>query len=218
MGGRLKGRCVMAIEESELRSVLGEYVQRHPSERESLAPLLDHSEGLARLTSSTHFDGGHLTCGALVVNAARQILVIRHRRYRLWLLPGGHIEQSDESLLATALRELFEETGITAAEVAPSAHLGTRPLDVELHPIPARADQPAHWHADVVFLFVADHPVVRPDTSEVLSYSWYDLKSAPIGRRAHKAGAALRVTATDGSSEVVAQPFPNETPPAMSRA
>ena len=102
--------------------------------------------------------------------------------------------------------------------MTPSAHIGARPLDVELHPISAHAGQPPHWHADVVFLFVADHPKVRPEASEVLSYSWCDLDDAPIGRRARKAADALRAAPPAGPAQVVAQPFPNETPPEMSRA
>ena len=42
-----------------------------------------------------------------------------------------------------ALREAREETGIDGLVFHPSA---PRPLDVDVHPIPARLDEPAHLH------------------------------------------------------------------------
>ena len=37
---------------------------------------------------------------------------IRHKTLDKWLLPGGHIEPEDSSLLGASLRELEEEAGI----------------------------------------------------------------------------------------------------------
>jgi 8-oxo-dGTP pyrophosphatase MutT (NUDIX family) len=43
-------------------------------------------------------------------------------------LPGGHVSEGDETLLATALRELEEEVGLTGADLdGPPRYVGVRP-------------------------------------------------------------------------------------------
>ena len=55
----------------------------------------------------------------------------------------------DPDSLAVARREAEEETGL---QVAP---LGERVFDLDVHEIPARGDDPAHYHFDVRFAFRA---------------------------------------------------------------
>ncbi|WP_257138771.1 NUDIX domain-containing protein [Streptomyces sp. rh34] len=72
------------------------------------------------------------------------------------LLPhGGHSEPSDESLAATALRELNEETGIPPQAVTPWPGYETVPLNLDIHDIDARPGkgEPGHQHFDLQFLF-----------------------------------------------------------------
>ena len=55
-------------------------------------------------------------------------------------------------MIAAALREVAEETGLTQVRLADPR----RPLlDVDVHRIPARATEPAHHHFDVRLLLVA---------------------------------------------------------------
>ena len=96
---------------------------------------------------------GHLTGSAVVVSAAGdQVLLLHHRKLRRWLQPGGHAEAGERSGEAVALREAREETGIEGLTLHPTA---PRPLDVDVHPIPARGDEPAHRHLDLRYLVVA---------------------------------------------------------------
>jgi 8-oxo-dGTP pyrophosphatase MutT (NUDIX family) len=70
-----------------------------------------------------------------------------------------------------ALREAREETGIDGLELHPSA---PRPLDVDVHPIPARGDEPAHRHLDLRYLVIApDDAILRRLAAEARALRWF---------------------------------------------
>ena len=95
---------------------------------------------------------GHITASAILTDPTRSsLLLIWHEKLQRWLQPGGHCEQDDVSLSAAARRELLEETGLPRNECMLATD---KPFDVDVHPIPVRGDEPAHWHYDVRFLFV----------------------------------------------------------------
>jgi len=115
---------------------------------------------------------GHLTGSAWVVDAARsRVLLTHHRKLDKWLQPGGHAD-GDPDLLAVALREAREETGLTRLRpVSPGV------FDVDRHWIPARGDTPGHWHLDLRFLIEAD-----PAEELVVSDESHDLKWVELER------------------------------------
>ena len=101
---------------------------------------------------------GHLTGSAWIVDTARErTLLTHHLKLEKWLQLGGHAD-GDGDLLAVALREGAEESGLTRLR-AVSAEI----FDVDRHWIPARKADPAHWHYDVRFMIEADpsEPLVR---------------------------------------------------------
>jgi 8-oxo-dGTP pyrophosphatase MutT (NUDIX family) len=114
---------------------------------------------------------GHLTGAAITVSAdGRRVLLLRHRKLDRWLQPGGHGEPGDTGGAEVALREAFEETGIEGLDLHP---LAPRPLDVDVHAIPARGDEPAHEHLDLRYLVVAPpEAVVAPDLAELQAIRW----------------------------------------------
>ena len=74
------------------------------------------------------------------------MLLTHHRRMNKWVQLGGHTD-GDSDVLAAALREAGEESGIE----------GIRPLsgdifDIDVHRIPARGGEPAHYHYDIRFI------------------------------------------------------------------
>lgn len=112
---------------------------------------------------------GHLTGSAWIVDEAfAHALLLHHGKLNKWLQPGGHIED-DADLLSAALREAREETGV---DVRPHS---TAIFDVDIHEIPARAADPAHFHYDVRFLLIADQNAPLVVTNESKDLAWVAL-------------------------------------------
>ena len=67
------------------------------------------------LTRNNEF--GHFTASAWVVNKERtKVLMIYHNIYKSWAWTGGHAD-GDSDLLAVAIREVKEETGVENVKV-----------------------------------------------------------------------------------------------------
>lgn len=113
---------------------------------------------------------GHVTGSAWVVDREKQhVLLIHHRKLDRWLQPGGHAD-GDPDVLSVALREAREESGL--AHVSPVLE---EIFDVDVHLIPARGDEPAHYHYDIRFLLQADR-----SSPLVLSEESHDLRWVPL--------------------------------------
>lgn len=114
--------------------------------------------------SRDQFTPGHITCSGLVLAPdARRILIVHHRRLGRWLLPGGHVEPSDETIDAAAAREVFEETDISVAN-------GTL-AGADVHGIPSSGREPYHLHHDLLFSFRADtEALVCSDESHAVAW------------------------------------------------
>jgi 8-oxo-dGTP pyrophosphatase MutT (NUDIX family) len=115
---------------------------------------------------------GHLTGSAIVISASGdRVLLLHHRKLGLWLQPGGHGEAGESSAEAVALREALEETGIRDLKLHPTA---PRPIDVDVHAIPARTDEPAHEHLDLRYLVIApDSAAAVHDPAESHAIRWF---------------------------------------------
>ena len=113
---------------------------------------------------------GHLTGSAWIVDPVRQrALLTHHRKLDKWLQLGGHAD-GDPDLLAVALREAREESGLTRLRVVSAAI-----FDVDRHVIPARKTEPEHYHYDVRFLIEADPAEPLTVTSESKDLAWVAL-------------------------------------------
>jgi 8-oxo-dGTP pyrophosphatase MutT (NUDIX family) len=121
---------------------------------------------------------GHLTGSAIVVSAGGdRVLLLHHRKLGRWLQPGGHAEPGETDPERVALREAREETGIVGLRLYPTA---PRPLDVDVHPIPARGEEPAHRHLDLRYLVVAPEGAgSRPARAEVRALRWLAWEELP---------------------------------------
>jgi 8-oxo-dGTP pyrophosphatase MutT (NUDIX family) len=165
------------------RAVLVQLLQQHVTfdEREEAdrCAMLRLAHELADPLSRDEPEA-HFTASAFVVDeAGERTCLVDHVKLARLLQPGGHVEPSDISLEAAALREAHEETALEV-ELHPAA---PRPFDVDIHQIPARPGEPAHFHLDVRYLVVG-----RGDPCD--GAAWYPVGAAgdeSVGRLAAKA-------------------------------
>jgi 8-oxo-dGTP pyrophosphatase MutT (NUDIX family) len=130
--------------------------------------------------SRNQFTPGHLTCTALVLHPREaRVLFMHHHRLKRWLLPGGHVEESDASPAAAAAREAQEETLVQLdASVAP------RLAGIDVHGIPPKNAEPFHLHHDLIWCFraAAEEIAITDEAPEVLwasAQDWDRLAIAP---------------------------------------
>jgi 8-oxo-dGTP pyrophosphatase MutT (NUDIX family) len=133
-----------------------------PEEEKSRELILALLESTSAPFWRDQFHPGHITCTAVVLHpedvhpgAGRQFLLMHHHRHRRWLLPGGHVEDSDLTLSDTAKREAIEETAVRIADSSAGAPAGTL-VGMDVHAIPARKGEPFHLHHDLIFALNAN--------------------------------------------------------------
>ena len=115
---------------------------------------------------------GHLTGSAWIVSPDRtRTLLTHHHKLDKWLQLGGHAD-GDGDLLAVALREAREESGLT--NLRP---VSTTIFDVDRHWIPPRKTDAGHYHHDLRFMLEAD-----PDDPLVISHESKDLAWVELDR------------------------------------
>ncbi len=179
----------MAVTADHIRSTLGDYLRERPEDTPELAPVLELLDTGADLTSRHEFRG-HTTAAAVLTDPAGRVLHIHHRVLAAWLIPGGHLEPGDTTLLGAALRELAEETGIHPENVTV---LDGRPIQIDIHPIPANPakGEPAHRHIDVRFLLGTTATVTHLQADEVTGATWRDVGTLSDTRLRTRVAAAL---------------------------
>ena len=145
----------------------------HPIDEKETADLREMrgfavslSEPFSRAQWPAHFTGS----AVVVTPDGTKVCLVMHAKLQRWLQPGGHADVADGgSMEATALREAREETG---CEVSLHAS-APRPLDVDVHVIPARKTEPEHRHLDVRYLVVAKNPeALAHDPNESEGAQW----------------------------------------------
>lgn len=108
----------------------------------------------------------HFTGSAWLVSAdGQRVLLTHHRKLGRWLQLGGHAD-GDTDLSRVALREAEEESGLHGLSIEPA------PFDLDRHRIPARGDEPEHWHYDVRYVVRAGASEDFVASGESLALAW----------------------------------------------
>ena len=137
-----------------LREQVDRFVPSNEQEERDKAILLrwlDSGENI--LTRENEV--AHLTASAWVVNPDRtSVLMAYHNLYDSWAWLGGHAD-GESDLLAVALREAAEESGIAEVCVVTHEILSIEILCVEGHEKRGKYI-PSHLHLNVTYLLEAD--------------------------------------------------------------
>lgn len=179
-----------------LLHLLAHHVPADEKERLDLEQQRGFAESLEAPFSRAQWPA-HFTGSAVVVTPdGARVLLVLHAKLGRWLQPGGHADAADGgSMEQTALREAREETGLEVS-LHPTA---PRPLDVDVHVIPARKQEPEHRHLDVRYLVVAENPeglAYDPEESHGARWLGWDealaaADEAPLRRLLEKARAVM---------------------------
>lgn len=139
-----------------------------PSRDAFEAHLAAYEDGLWRDGPPEHF-----TASAVVFSAdGSQVLLVLHKKARLWLQPGGHFERGDRTVAGAALREAAEESGIDGLTPVPGA------LFLHRHDLAAAFGRcTAHWDLRIAAVAPEGAAVVVSDESD--DVRWWPVDSLP---------------------------------------
>jgi 8-oxo-dGTP diphosphatase len=155
-------------------------------EVESVVPL-DHMERVHRQQALEWIDSGAPLCritkpatppqhlvSYFVVVDGENILLVDHRNARLWLPPGGHVEEGEHPR-ETVAREIREELGFAPAHLIASPLMITCTTTVGL----------TAGHTDVSLWYLVNASRDQPITYDNLEFEacrWFGFAEAPLNR------------------------------------
>ena len=124
----------------------------------------------------------HMTASAWVVNRVRsKVLMVYHNIYDSWSWLGGHAD-GEADLLAVALREVSEESGLAAQYVRPAEPAGEI-FSLEVLTVDGHEKRgvyvPSHLHLNVTYLVEADEEErLRVKKDENSGVAWFTPEAA----------------------------------------
>lgn len=157
--------------------ILDKYKSIYPNEEERLevfTNFLDNHND-EEITDWNNFDG-HIVASAFVMAKREHMFaVVYHDGLKMFVYPGGHINNPNELPLSAAKRETTEETGLDNFEVIGITDDLEVPFDINSHIIGynEKLDLPEHYHFDFRYFFVVDEMKdLVIDESESSDYKW----------------------------------------------
>ena len=134
---------------------------------------------------------GHITASTLVLDdSGDRVLLTLHPRLGRWVQLGGHCEEDDGDIVAAALREATEESGVAGLRMTPEL------AAVHVHPVTCSLGVPTR-HLDLQFVAraPADAQIAISDESDDLR--WWPADALPDGTDHALAHLVGRATGRD---------------------
>lgn len=148
--------------------------EQEAADRNRILQALDTREGVFERTDET----AHITASAWVVNLDRtRVLMVYHNIYHSWSWLGGHAD-GDADLLAVAMREVREESGVRSLRPVSDEIYSVEVLTVDGHEKRGKY-VPSHLHLNVTYLLEADdsQPLfVKEDENSAVA--WFEREDA----------------------------------------
>ena len=150
------------------------YNEQETNDKEVMIKLLEkESDIFTRENEVAHF-----TASSWLVNKEHtKVLMIYHNIYHSWSWTGGHAD-GDTDLLAVAMREAMEETGVKTITPVSKDLFSIEILTVDGH-IKRGKYVPSHLHLNVTYLLEADEAeVLHIKQDENSGVAWFTLEEA----------------------------------------
>ena len=150
------------------------YNEQETNDKEVMIKLLEkESDIFTRENEVAHF-----TASSWLVNKEHtKVLMIYHNIYHSWSWTGGHAD-GDMDLLAVAMREAMEETGVKTITPVSEDIFSIEILTVDGH-IKRGKYVPSHLHLNVTYLLEADEAeVLHIKQDENSGVAWFTLEEA----------------------------------------
>ena len=150
------------------------YNEQEETDQKTILRMLQEQEDIFLRENLT----AHMTASAWVVNAERtKILMAYHNLYDSWAWLGGHAD-GEEDLLAVAVREAREESGVDHVRPLLKDVFSVEILTVDGH---EKRGQyvPSHLHLNVTWLLEADDTEpTRVRKGENQAVTWFTPEEA----------------------------------------
>ncbi len=180
--------------------VITRYKNRFPQEAKSVEAFENFVAGTNNdaLYSRKNFTGHITASGAILNREGSKILLLKHKFLGIWLLPGGHVDPEDASIIDAAYREIKEETGIHKDDLIPlSFTVSPEPIELDSHPIPERPEKQElkHYHHDFryAFMYKGEEKDIEIDPDESDAIQWVELEKLEDNERFAKMLPKLKV-------------------------
>ncbi len=165
---------------NNLLKILDDYLLLFPEEKERQSRLLVYLEKSndKDIINWNNFNGHIVAGGFIYAKKEQKFLVLYHKDLKIFLYPGGHVNNNEKSPLQTAKREIMEETGLKNLEQLKLSENKQIPIDIDTHLIEynERLNLPTHYHFDFRYLFIVDKiSRIKIEQNELSDYKWIDI-------------------------------------------
>ena len=118
---------------------------------------------------------GHVTASTMVLDdTGTAVLLTLHRRLGRWVQLGGHCDEDDPDVVAAALREATEESGVSGLRIVPDL------AAIHVHPVTCSLGVPTR-HLDLQFVARAPAGAQIAISDESEDLRWWPVDALPPG-------------------------------------
>jgi 8-oxo-dGTP pyrophosphatase MutT (NUDIX family) len=150
---------------------LENYDSKFQQEIEYKKRMLNFLDNCKNPFSRTNIEG-HFTASALLLNSDKtKFLLMHHKKLGKWLQLGGHCD-GDSNVLAVAIKEAQEESGIL--NIQP---ISREIFDIDIHLFPSNSKEKEHYHYDIRFLLKTVNNDYYIKNSESNDLKWIEFSS-----------------------------------------